>query len=454
MAHEHCKNYSRSELLRRTAAQAGEGLPGIEPGMPVPAGTGLSRRSFLLRSGALALSVYGASGLDPLGFAEGVAAAAEAPPDAVLVTVFLDGGIDSMSVLAPVGDSRYDSARPTLKVSEGESLPFGEDPALRWHPAAASLRELHGEGKLTVFPAIGYTDPNQSHFTSRHFYEVGSVQAGERTGWMGRYLDRVGARDNPLQGLALDGYLAPPLATASKPVAAIEGPRYDLYASGVSGQVEEAMYERFPRLGALYASGGGAMGVAGNAAVQAGRVREQMLRFKSGGLGTGVPYPGGEFSEKLKALAAILDEGLPVRCAALRGTGEHDTHANQASDFTRDLRNVSDALLAFQRDLERRGQANRVIVQVWSEFGRRVEENGSRGTDHGAAGIGFLMGNRVRGQMVGEFPGLSSLDPDGNLRATSDFRAVYCSLLEQWFDTDAAAVIPGAAGFGRPALVS
>lgn len=454
MAHEHCRNYSRSDLLRRAAAEAGRGLPSIEPGMPVPAGTGLSRRSFMLRSGALALSVYGASRLDALGFAEGVAAAAEAPPDAVLVSVFLDGGIDSLSVLAPTGDARYESLRPTLKVGEAQGLPFSEDPGLSWHPAAASLRALHGEGKLTVFPAIGYSDPNQSHFTSRHFYEVGSLQAGERTGWMGRYLDHVGSRDNPLQGLALDGYLAPPLATASKPVAAIEGPRYDLYASGVSGQVEEAMYERFPRLGALYATTGGAMGVAGEAAVQAGRVREQMRPFATGGLGTPVAYPNGEFSEKLKALAAILDEGLPVRCAALRGTGEHDTHANQAEDFTRDLRNISDSLLAFQRDLEARSQANRVLVEVWSEFGRRVEENGSRGTDHGAAGIGFLIGNRVSGQMVGEFPGLTKLDPDGNLRATSDFRAIYCSLLEQWFDTDAGAVIPGAAGFARPALVS
>jgi uncharacterized protein (DUF1501 family) len=422
--------------------------------MPVPAGTGLSRRSFMLRSGALALSVYGASQLDALGLAEGVAAAAEAPPNAVLVSVFLDGGIDSLSVLAPVGDSRYESLRPTLKVSEAQSLSFSEDPALRWHPAAASLRELHSEGKLTVFPAIGYSDPNQSHFTSRHFYEVGSLQAGERTGWLGRFLDTVGTRDNPLQGLALDGYLAPPLATASKPVAAIEGPRYDLFASGVSGQVEQAMYDRFPRIGALYTATGGAMEAAGEVSVQAGRVREQMLPFASGGLGTSVNYPNGAFSEKLKALAAILDEGLPVRCAAMRGTGEHDTHANQAEDFARDLRNVSDALLAFQRDLEARGQANRVLVEVWSEFGRRVEENGSRGTDHGAAGVGFLIGNRVRGQMVGEFPGLGNLDPDGNLRATSDFRAVYCSLLEQWFDTDAGAVIPGAASFARPALVS
>ena len=97
--------------------------------------------------------------------------------------------------------------------------------------------------------------------------------------------------------------------------------------------------------------------------------------------------------------------------------------------------------------------ADRVLVQVWSEFGRRAEENGSDGTDHGAAGLGMLIGTQARGQMVGEFPGLDRLDEDGNLRATSDFRGVYCGLLEQWLGTDAAAVVPEAGRFARPALV-
>jgi uncharacterized protein (DUF1501 family) len=111
-------------------------------------------------------------------------------------------------------------------------------------------------------------------------------------------------------------------------------------------------------------------------------------------------------------------------------------------------------LLAFQRDLEARGLADRVLVHVWSEFGRRAKENGSAGTDHGAAGVGFLLGTRVKGTMVGEFPGLDTgLDHNGNVTATSDFRAVYAGLLEQWFATDAAAVLPGVGGFARPTLL-
>jgi uncharacterized protein (DUF1501 family) len=144
---------------------------------------------------------------------------------------------------------------------------------------------------------------------------------------------------------------------------------------------------------------------------------------------------------------------MPLRCVAMTAFGGYDTHDDQPEDLAEGLKATSDSLLAFQRDLEARGVADRVLVQVWSEFGRRGEENASKGTDHGAAGIGFLIGTRSRGTMVGELPPLDRLDDDGNLRPTSDFRAVYCGLLEQWLGSDAAAVIPDAGRFGRPPLV-
>jgi len=114
---------------------------------------------------------------------------------------------------------------------------------------------------------------------------------------------------------------------------------------------------------------------------------------------------------------------------------------------------LSQTLAAFQQDIEARGLADRVLVHVWSEFGRRAKENGSNGTDHGAAGAGFLVGSRVNGKMIGEFPGLGKLDKDGNLRATSDFRGLYSSLLEEWLGADAAAIIPGAGKFARPKIL-
>ena len=125
----------------------------------------------------------------------------------------------------------------------------------------------------------------------------------------------------------------------------------------------------------------------------------------------------------------------------------------QAQDLADGLKLTADSLLAFQRDLEARGLADRVLVHVWSEFGRRAKENGSGGTDHGAAGTGFLIGSRVNGKMIGEAPGVQKLDEDGNLRATADYRGLYAALLEGWLGADAEAIIPGARKFARPTIL-
>ena len=149
----------------------------------------------------------------------------------------------------------------------------------------------------------------------------------------------------------------------------------------------------------------------------------------------------------------MLGAGLPVRVVALTAPGMYDTHDDQPQELADGLKLTADSLVAFQRDLEARGLADRVLVHVWSEFGRRAKENGSNGTDHGAAGSGFLIGSRASGTMIGEFPGLASLDKDGNLRATSDFRGLYSALLEDWLGADAEAIIPGARRYARPKVV-
>ena len=155
MGCNHCDEFSRAQLLRRAAAEAGRGLPAIEPGMPAPAGTGLNRRSFLLRSSAAMLSVYGASKLRLGDLEDGIAKAAGSN-DRVLVSVFLDGGVDSLSVLAPTTDPTYRVAAPEPGPAGDAGTAFTEDPRLRWHPAAAAFDDLHREGKVSVAPAIGY----------------------------------------------------------------------------------------------------------------------------------------------------------------------------------------------------------------------------------------------------------------------------------------------------------
>jgi uncharacterized protein (DUF1501 family) len=453
-----CNDFTRSQLLRRGVAIAGKGLPRIEPGMPLPAGTGLDRRTFLLRSAGAALAVYGASMLGPRHFEEGIAQAqAAAPPDQpVLVSIYMEGGWDALSVLAPVREARYKELRPLLGLVEGAGKVFTEDETLMWHPAADGLAELHEEGKVSVFPAIGYEPSEESHFTSRHYWEVGQLDASARSGWMGRYLDLVGEPNNPLQGLSLDYSLAPALATASMPVAAVSSPAdYTMWAYGLGEPVSGPALETFGALGALPSSSP-AFAQARNASYDTSLVLEEMASFveyeKESGDSSTVTYPTGEFAERLAVLAAMLHRGMPIKCVSLNAVGSYDTHAGEVDTLTTNLEQTVPALVAFQRDLEARGLDQRVLIQLWSEFGRRPRENGS-GTDHGAGGVAFLIGTRAAGRMVGEFPGLTNLDENENLIRTSDYRGMYCSLLEQWFQTEAGLVIPEAASFERPVLV-
>src|ERR687897_2108685 len=246
----HSKAYTRAAVMRDAAAKAagaGAGLRAIEPGMPLPAGTGLSRRSFLARSSGLALAVFGGGALAPRAFDEGIAdAMGAARQNTVLVSVFLDGGLDTLSLLAPVADTTYQTLRPTLKLAPDAALTFRDDARLQWHGAAAPLKALHEENKLTVVPAIGYSSPNQSHFTSRHFYEVGELNEAGQVGWLGRWLDRNGRLDNPLQGLSLDTTLAPALAAARMPVAAVASPtNFVLGVDGVGATVKTGMNQAY-----------------------------------------------------------------------------------------------------------------------------------------------------------------------------------------------------------------
>ena len=455
-----CPSFTRSRLLHRAAARAGDGLPAIERGMPVPAGTGLSRRQLLLRSSGLALAVYGAGHLPLRGLEEGVAGAAATPaaPGRILVSIFAPGGWDSLTLLAPVGDPAYARLRPTLGLSPGQGIPVAEDGRLHLHPAAAGLATLHAEGKVSILPAIGYDHPDQSHFTSRHFWEVGATEATLRTGWLGRYLDVAGTPDNPLQGLSLNDSLFPALAPDRVPVATLDSPSaYRFDTPGVQEPLATPMLRAIGELGGVRTPASEPfLSVARGVSTASGRLRQQMATLATGGgahARAPVPYPTGDLGTRLRTVASMIAAGLPLRVVTVQDNdGDFDTHANQAATFAPRLQSISDAILAFQRDLEARGLADRVLVHVWSEFGRRPQENGS-GTDHGAAGAGFVIGTRSVGGLVGEFPGLSALDDRQNLRMTTDFRGVYCALLEQWLGQDAGPVIPGAASFARPRLV-
>ncbi|MDX8151161.1 DUF1501 domain-containing protein [Patulibacter brassicae] len=423
----------------------------VEPGRPVPAGRGLTRRSVLLSGIGLGLTLFGGRALSPQGVAEAVAAAS--PADRVLVCVSLSGGVDGLSLAPPQHDRRYDRRlRPQLWVDPATTLAMRGTDELRWHPAAASLKRLHDRGRLTLLPAVGYDGPNHSHFTSRHFYEVGATDPQGTTGWLGRYLDVVGTDHNPLQGLTLGETISPMLAASRVSVAATDRPQdYRIATPGIDGgPFHDELLRAFAALGRGTSPDpvlDAARAVHGDAVDLHGQLQ---ARFADGP----ETYPEGRLGTRLADMARLLGAGLPIRCGTIDAALDFDSHANQDGSFGRQVDEVGRALEAFQSDLERRGIADRVLTLVWSEFGRRPEENGSVGTDHGAGGVAMLLGTRVRGGQLGAFPGLASLDPDGNLRATVDYRGLYCSLLEEWLEADAGPIVPGADRLERYALLA
>ena len=472
----HCDGFTRSQAIRRALASGTRPVQREwDSRMPIPAGVGVDRRRFIAGAvGGLAL-VYGAgrAGLTDRMLGDGIARAAtvQRPNSPILVSLFLQGGLDSLSLLAPAGDPLYEKLRPTLAVAPGSGIQFREDTSLTWHPAAQALATMHNEGKVLVFPGIGYADEDMSHFTSRHYWEVGTTDASLTTGWMGRYLDLTGDMTNPFQGLSLDGQMNPTIATAKHPVAAIDQPNnFAVWVNGVWGDVQEWTLETASALGDRQRNyHDAAIRQVAGAASEVGIVRRTLKPWAKdqsnsssqtnpGAVyGSTVTYPTStddDLPARLSGLASMIAAGVPLKCVALTTDVQSDTHSSQAKTYDTGVQLVSDSLAAFQADLEARGIADRVLVHVWSEFGRRALENGSDGTDHGAAGASLLIGSRVNGGMIGEFPDISKLDVNGNQVVNVDFRGLYASLLEQWFDHDAGAIIPAAGRFPRYQLLA
>lgn len=476
----HCDGFGRAQAIRRALSSGRRPVAREwDSRMPIPAGVAIDRRRFLVAAAGGAALVYGAgrAGLTDSMLGDGIAQAAtlQSASSPILVSLFLQGGIDALSLLAPAGDPLYEKLRPTLAVAPGSGVSFREDPSLTWHPSAASIAALHNSGKVLVFPGIGYSNEDMSHFTSRHYWEVGATDASLTTGWMGRYLDIAGDQTNPFQGLSLDGQMNPTLATARKPVAAIDQPNnFGVWVNGVWGDAADWTLESASLLGDKQRGAHDrAIRQVARAASEVGTVRRTLKPWTNSAAGSStgsgasrnpaavyggsVTYPlsaNDDLPARLAGLASMIAAGVPLRCVALTTDVQFDTHSSQPQTFDTGVQLVSDSLAAFQADLEARGIDQRVLVHVWSEFGRRAEENGSDGTDHGAAGTSLLIGSRVNGGMIGEFPALSSLDANGNQRVNVDFQALYASLLEQWFDHDAAPIIPGASRFQRYQLLA
>jgi uncharacterized protein (DUF1501 family) len=419
--------------------------------------TPLSRRQVIGRGLGAGLAVYAAKAMPLARILEAASAEAAVAPNApVVVAVFLPGGCDLLDTIVPVSQyGRYADLRPGVKIDA--PLPLGAT-GLGVHPQLAGLKALFDAGKVGLMPGIDYANPDLSHFHSRHFWETGLITPDQATGWLGRWLDRAGSPDNPLQGVSMDYSLSPVLRSGSAPVAAVSSPDgAQFWIPGMWGTAFDRAMETWTQISSSKPSAPGPA-AAHAASRQAKAVADILAPYQKDDKGNDplkgtVPYPEGDLSERLQVLAGMLSLPLGIRVATVDANGDFDTHDNQAEELGKGLADVGGALAAFQADLEARGVADRVLTLVWSEFGRRPEQNDSGGTDHGAGGIAWVQGTRVTSGVLTDYPDLNKFDSEDNLNVTVDFRRVYCSVLEQWLGTDASQVIPNAGAFGRLQLV-
>jgi uncharacterized protein (DUF1501 family) len=447
--HRACNDFRQtSEAVRRT--YLGDG--------------GLTRRSLIGKGLAAGLAVYAARAMPFTSVLDAAADAhAQAPNAPILVSVFLPGGTDLLDTLVPKGQfGRYADLRPGLKITDAADL-GGTDLAL--HPALTTglgggVKGLWDAGKIGFLPGIDYSNPDLSHFHSRHFWETGLVTHNAASGWLGRYLDRNGSGDNPLQGVSMSNALSPVLRTGGAPVAAVSSPdAAQFWIPQVWGKSFDDAMAAWTQIAQRGAGSPGEQAAVTSARLTK-EVADRLAPYQSDDdkgidpLRGTVEYPAdNELGDKLKNLAGLLSQPLGIRVATVQTDSDFDTHDRQKDEHAAGLTEVSGALAAFQADIESRGLGDRVLTFVWSEFGRRAEQNDSDGTDHGAGGFGFVMGTRAKNGILTEYPSLGNLDDEGNLAVTVDFRRIYSSLLEQWLGADAGAVIPNAGAFGRLGLV-
>jgi uncharacterized protein (DUF1501 family) len=384
----------------------------------------LSRRQFLGRSAGLSFLTFGGS--LPSLFVQAARAAAEADRNNhVLVVVELNGGNDGLNTVVPFENDRYYQLRPSLGIPKDQVHKLSDQVGL--HPAMARAAELFKAGKLTIVQGVGYPEPNRSHFRSMEIWQTASTAArAPDTGWLGRTLDALAtpADEGHLLGLALNDTV--PQAFLSRKFTV---PVLQQIDKATSAADESRPQQLLNRLTTTASAGDGvAVGFLRRQATATLRTAE-VLRKSTGQFKSAVEYPG-ELGKQFQRAAQIITADLGVRLLYL-SQGGYDHHSQQANLHPPLLTELSDGLAAFQEDLEKHRVADRVVVLAFSEFGRRTDENASKGTDHGAASCLFLAGAPLKGGLAGSYPSLEKLG-DNDLIYTIDFRSVYATLLERW----------------------
>lgn len=362
----------------------------------------------------------------------------------ILVVMQLAGGNDGINTLVPFADDAYRRARPRLAIPEKNILRASD--YCGFHPSLKNLAALQAEGHAATVQGVGYPNPNRSHFRATEIWHTASdAEKNEAYGWVGRYCDAACAGQDPGVSIAIGDQTPQMLHSRKGGEIGVGSPAQYQFQSGMH---PEAMQEeddaRAPAggsvdmlFGAKQAPGSTAdflQKTALDAVASSSKMQDILRRAHDKG-----KYPPSDIGQRLRLVASLIAGGMPARVYYV-SLGGFDTHANQAGAHERQLAAFDQALGAFCDDLKSQGNFGRVMLLTFSEFGRRVAENASGGTDHGAAAPLFLVGGGVKGGLHGTYPSLTQLFR-GDLVHSTDFRTVYATILDRWLDTPSAQVL-------------
>ena len=361
----------------------------------------------------------------------------------ILVVVQLSGGNDGLNTVVPFADDNYYRVRPSVGIRADQVLRLND--YLGLNPQLSALKELYDDGRMKLVQAVGYPNPDRSHFRSMDiWHSANPKEEAISSGWLGRYFDaqccgsdpgdpsddtvpdpHIGVALGDENFLAMQGEKVMPLSFERPQDYRYQGPARDSFAklNSADGSPDPAETEA----GELDFLTRTAM----DAQVSSDRILKVTTSHKPG-----VEYPAGGFAEQLRTVAAMIKGGLPTRVYYV-SLGGFDTHANQTGRHDQLMRNLATGVKAFLDDLKHQGNDERVLVMTFSEFGRRVAQNASNGTDHGTAAPMFFFGHHkhVEAGILGDHPSLTDLDR-GDLKYSIDFRSCYAGVLQQWLDTD------------------
>ena len=402
----------------------------------------ISRRDFLIHStGFVTVSsmvprwaVAGAGN-----FEESVVSAY---PNRTLVVLELMGGNDGLNTVIPYADNLYPTVRSRIGIPVGSVLQL--DSKLGLNPVMTGLKSLWDANRMALVEGVGYPNSSLSHFTSRDIWHTADPTLAQRRGWLGRWLDvSVGGNSNPLVCTAISNNL-PRTLLADK----VSVPSFVSIASYSYATDGAYPGDKNNQINTFVAEGASQFEIentpeAVSALSGVGISSSSILQTVGTGYVPGGQYPAGSLGSGLLLIAQIINAALGTQILYLT-YGGFDNHAGEDQDHDNLLANVSNGIKALFDDLDAHGKSHDVLLMTWSEFGRRVQDNASRGTDHGTSAPHFVVGNAVVPGIYGAAPSLASLDKNGNLLIQNDFRSYYGTILSSWLGADPVAILgPG-----------